>query len=252
MSYILPTVNSKKFDKLHYKEKLYILNLYFHDRSTYIELCGLPPEGLSYIDNSLSSIFNLACAPASAREEEFPINYIGSCWCAYITRFSEKWWDPGLSPIDGFGFSHRYILGIHFFNFPLISFDLTTSRILRWLVKEPHKTRQLSDIFYYTVKLRAAYEYFGDREAKFNPTEIWNLSVTHLNQLFSIEEVNGSFPIIEENSLADLVEEDSLVPYFYKVRTFNGRFFIPLLPAELFAHGSFKISDWDFVAREQQ
>lgn len=245
----LPSINSNKFKELHYKEQLYILNLYLHDRDKYLELVGSTPKELEYIDKEVSALFRVSSRPEN--DDETPVSFVENCWCAYLARFNPKWWDEDFSPIEDLGLSHQRIFGIQLFNFPLVSFDRPSSHILRWLVKEPKKTRKLNDVFYYLIKLRAAYQYFSDElQPNPKPLDIWNLSVIYLNDYPSVAEINGLYPIIEDNDLIELIEDDVLAPLTSQVRCLDGRSYIPLVPAELYCKLQFKIRGWDFLVRK--
>lgn len=239
----LPSIDSQEFKTLHYKEQLHIFNLYLYDREKYLQLVGITPDELKYVDRSIASILQIPSEPNDDRE--LPVSFVEGCWCAYIANFNPLWWEEGFSPIDDVGLSHKRIFGIQLFDFPLISMDRTSSQLFRWLRDQPKKTRELNDIFYYLIKLRAAWEYFRDNERK--PVDIWNLSIVHLNKFLSIADINESYPITEDSDLLDLIEEDTLVPLSSQVRLLRGRTYVPLVPSELYNKTSFKIKAWDFL-----
>lgn len=248
-STLLPGIGSSEFKKLHYKEQLFIMKLFYHDPDKYKLLCGSPgatPAGLEYVDHSVGLIFKYAQLPET--HEEIPIEFINSCWCAYLTYYNPLWWEEYFSPVDDLGFDHKRIFGINLFNFPLISLDSPGLKILKWLREQPKKTRELNDVIYYLVKLRSAWQYFRDEiKPESDPIDIWNLSVANLNEYLSIADINGAYPIAQDSPLIDLIETDTLVPLLGKVRSLDKRYFIPLVPSELYLKTQFTIKDWDFL-----
>lgn len=253
---LLPQIDSEEFKQLHFKEQLYILNLYYHDKLKYLELCGLPPDELKYVDESIETILKISQEP----EDNFaqPISFVENHWCAYLCYYNPKWWEEGFSPVDDLGYSHRRIFGIQLFNFPLVSLDHAAAKALRYLAKEPKKTRELNDVFYYTAKMRSAWQYFRDDEdPETDPVDIWNLSVVHLNDYVSISDLNGAYPVLEDSPLVDLIEEDVLVPLFSQIRGVRsgglgtGRYYMPLIPSELYIKSQFKIRGWDFLTSKR-
>lgn len=243
---VLPPINSNEFNNLYYKDKLYIINLYYYNKSKYLDLCRLPPKELEYIDRSIGTLFRVSHVPEVA--EDLPLSFVTGCFCAYLSNYNEKWWDEDFSPVDDLGLSHKRIFGIHLFDFPLVSFDRQSAILLRWLIKYPEKTRANNDIFYYLLKLRAAWEYLGDNDL--HEVDIWNLSIVHLNKFVSISDLNGAFPVIEDAPLLELIEDDVLVPLFSHTRGYKGRRFMPLVPAELYLKTQFKLKGWDFLVQQ--
>lgn len=245
----LAKIGSANFKRLDFKEQLFILNLYYHDQDNYLNLCGLPPKELEYVDDYVSSIFSLPRTPTfSADPSIFPsaLLFHENCWCAYLAYFNPKWWEEELNPVDLLGHSYKRVLNIQLFNFPLISFDLHSLRILRWLRTQASKTRGLSDIFFYLVKMRAAQQYFMD-EGKQRVVDVWNESIVQLNEYVSVLDINDTYPIIESSTLIDLIEEDTYAPIFNSVRPHNDRFYVPLVPAELYNKSQFTVKGWDFL-----
>lgn len=243
----LPPIGSDKFKKLHYKEKLYILNLYYHDSSKYLELCGKPgkvSKELEYIDKSITDLFNDSAPPNF--QTDIPLSFVENCWCAYLSNFNPAWWEVGFSPLDFLGLDHKRIFNIQLFNFPLLSFDSVASKIFRWLLKNPSKTRKGSDILYYVVRLRAAYNLFH-KDQKIDEVEIWNSSITQLGDFLTVDEVNKASRVIDDNDLLEQLELDYYVLLTDQIKIFQKRHFIPLIPAQLYMKDKFSVKGWDFL-----
>lgn len=241
---LLPPIGSPDFKKLHYKEQLFILNLYYHDRTKYLDICGLPSDDVKYITDSVERVFSMAKAPRVANE--LPIAFVEDCWCAYLAFYDPKWYEEGFSPVDDLGLSHRRIFNIQLFNFPLLAFDTAGLRMLRWLRDQPKKTKDFTDIFFYFVKLRAAWEYFRTTDED-DAVDTWNSAIINLEEYLTVNDLNGGWPIIEDSQWIEQIEDEVLVMLYAKPKLLNGKWFVPLVPAELFHKDRFHVKGWDFL-----
>lgn len=242
---LIPSVNSKEFKKLHYKEQLQILNLYYHDRSKYQELTGLPDKTVEYVDSAIEEIFSISREPKFTKG--IPVSFVTDCWCAYKCYYNVNWWEAGLSPLDKLGYDHQKVFGFNLFNFPIVSMDFTTSKFLKWLVKNPKKTREGHDIFFHMIRMRSAWEFFAESGEEVDPVLAWNLAVEHLLKITSVEDLNGDYPVTEFSDLLDMIDADDLAPVFSQLRGYQGRHFMPLVPAELYNQSQFQVKGWDFL-----
>jgi hypothetical protein len=236
---LLPRVGSNEFKELHFKDQLYILNLFLHDKDKYYSLTGVPTPELEYVDKSLGKLLQLPIVPSF--EIDAPISFAENCWCAYLSYFNIRWWEEGFSPLDELELEHQRVFGIQLFNLPLLTFDATTRKYLSYLVE-----KEVNDVFFYLVKMMAAHAYFKTDEE--DPVDIWNLSVFKLNSYKTVHDINGDYPIIEHNErLIDLLEDESLVLLYSQVHAHGKRSFAPLIPSELYGKSQFKIKGWDFL-----
>jgi len=258
----LPRVGSQEFSSLDFKQQLFILNLYLYDKDKYRTFARIDDPGeLVYIDKSLDEIGKMKIRPDP--NIDLPASFVEGCWSAYISYYDPIWWKDEVSPIEELGLDHKRMLGIQFFNFPLLSLDSISRMMLSWLFDHPKKTKEQSDVFYYLIKMIAAWTYFRGDDKELSPenikktfdpkamnrimTDIWNLSVTNLNTCNTITALNGDYPVVEDNErLIYLVEDNTLVLYT-KTRHKDGRSYVSLIPSDLYFKSKFYIRDWDLL-----
>jgi len=220
--------------------------MYYYDRTKYEQVCGGiagPIDGMEYLDSSLESIFKQSRLPTFS--DTHPISFSTGCWCAYQGKYNNKL-DQQVTILDQLDISHRRVLGIDLFNFPLLSFDAVTSRLFRWLITENSGIKYIRDLFYYTVLLRVAWEIKKDES---EPVDIWNLAVTQLQGKQRLEELLEIAPyVVEPSDLVDSVELDEFL-MLRTTRVIGRRWFLPLIPAELYSDPKFYIKNWGFLSQ---
>ena len=250
---LFPHIGTPAFKKyLGFKEQLWLYNLYLHDPNKYNELVGiLPPDhDLSYVDTALSflsSAPNLAIP--SPPEDHSTFYFVRDIWTAHLVHYNPKWYEESFSPIDELNLSHRHLLSLQLFTFPLLRLDRIAARLLFWL-KKNLEGRDRADIFFHLLKLRIAKEYltieteWTDHEAV---EDIWNAAILGLNKYGTIQDLNGDYPILDEDQ--ELIEwlDDSTLALLPMMRASDGSNFLPLVPAELYKNSQFHIKDWGFL-----
>ena len=271
---LLPNVGTKAFRGLHFKEQLFILNLFLYEREKYNVLTDSEEADTSlfYLEDGLSFLLDKQNIGTPTFEDDaLPLSFIEDFWAAYLSHYDSKWYEDFLSPIDLLGLQHKRIIGLNFFTFPFLCCDPTSYLILKWLRSE--RISIVQDLLFYLIRMRVAAEYFvdnGDARIKYyakqktskkymhppivdgipvrplSPDELHYIADQELGDYSTISSLNEDFPILEDSGLSSMLEEDVYVLLPMHIRFASGRFMVPLVPSELYLK-RFYIKTWDFL-----
>lgn len=236
-------VNTASFRALSFKEQLSLLKLQFTDPDRYKDLFGIPPRELMRLQEDLEQIHRLTTRPTP--DVDFSVTFSDEVWTAYLTRYSEDTWLKDLPE-----FEYKSLLGIPIFNFPLISMDRESYLILKWLRDHPEVCMRYSDLYFQVLRLRTAYELMLDPKPnlKKEVEEVYQEASQFLTMHQEVESLINEYPLLVEPSHLSMrleIEEFSML--FNQAKTYNHRFYFPLIPSDLFEDAHFRVTAWDFL-----
>ena len=252
----LPAINSYEFKRLPFRQQLYILSVYMENKDKYRELTGasdIPIEGLEYLDTDTKKIVELQNEPLPPANSR-PISFIGNYWACYHCQYNPKWFDDMIvTPLDVLGISYRRILGINFFNFPLLVMDKVAREIMAWIHSSQKSMR--ADILYYTAWMRAAagteydkvkFSCMKDHDLNDIMSDIWDVASEH--RCTSVDEINELYPTVDDSE--DLVIQVEDETYMLSIENCcyvdTRRVYLPLLPTELLQY-KISLKGWELL-----
>ncbi len=244
---LLPHIGTTAYKKLDFKIQLFLYNMYLHEPSRYKELVGVtaPDDELKYVDDNIRFIVTQDRV-GLPEPQDAPIYFIRDFWGAYLCYYNPRWYEEAFSPIDDLGLQHRRVFSFQLFTFPLLALDTYSVAILKWLHKNL-ESRDITDIFFYLVKLRAAKEYFAP-DPEYGIEEVWNSALLDIGDVHSLAELNGNYPVmLPDTELTDQIEDSTFAVLSQLPRGRQGRMYVPLVPVELYNKSQFQIKNWDLL-----
>lgn len=253
----VPTIKSREFKNLPWKDQLYVTALYLRSPDRYKELAGLfiSDPSLLYLDDRIKTL-RQELIPLPESKEDPPFSIIENYFAGYSMRYASFWYGD-ISPLDDYDIQHfSFFKYIQLVNFPLISFDYISVQILKWLT-ESEFGRDSAELLYLMFRMRVVIEFFMPELLNLqNNNRAWKSvrfkkiltsSSDMLNGTLTIQGLNGDWPLMMDHDVLDWIDSGSFI-MFNKVKLFKGRYYCPLIPADLPELSSdFRIRDWDLL-----
>jgi hypothetical protein len=245
----LPSIDSREFKALPYKEKLRILSLAFFHKDEYTEQTG---TGLSTPD---SSILKNLPPPQPLAFYDLPAAFLRGYWTAYNCYYKEEWYAGefgGLTPLDDFGIESKRVVNVRAFTFPLLTLDEPLYNIFLWLSRFDSATAWRASSLLRACKV---YLYLDLVMRKLSP-QGFPSDGTHVSSLVSeaLDRFHREWHFLLLNCYCPIVEECNELGYFEdgvllllpQARKRKDRWFVPMVPSGLFTASKFHIKNWDF------
>ncbi len=253
----LPEVYSNGFKKLPWKDQLYIISLYLRDRDKYRELAGLYTDdsSLAYLDTLIGKIRTEVLPVPDVSDEKFAI--VENHFAGYYINYKDNWYSS--PPLDILCIRNIKLFSyFQLFDFPLVTYDKVSQRLLKWLVEKTDLTRNALDLIFYWFRMRVVVEYFASYLLELpNKDSVWkdvnfksllNESNVDLDSCLTVRDLNESWPLMynDDDEVLELIDNGTYVVW-NKPKFASGKFFTPLIPVDLYSILSFRVNNWGFL-----
>jgi hypothetical protein len=247
---MLPAVGTEEFKKLSFQSQLEVISLQLFDPEEYYTQVGEPLEE--------PSDFELDYPPLPKIElPDLPAVFLKRYWAGYSCSFREQWYrtmlgSRGFTPLDQFDIDVGKMINVRTFNFTMLSTSSALYHIFKWIVEHLFGGSHHPLALLYACKVLVYLDLTISDEDKLRDIcknsagDVYGLATDRYFDLYDFYDLNGYHPIIEEcDDLLFMEGRDFII--HAQARLWEGRWYFPLVPADLYRAEKFHIFNWGFL-----
>lgn len=264
---ILPAVGTEEFRCLSYKQQLEIASLQLFDPDEYNRQIGTSQNtnaSIDLLDYGLISLPDIDLP-------DLPVAFIDNYWAGYSAKYKAEWYSL-CSPLDEYNICWRRMVNVYAFNFPFIGMLPAIYYIVTYLRRRFFTSSftiitliHACKVFIYldhVLRDNGAHYLFSkwaeirDKadsrlKAETSALRLYQDALDCMDNIYSLSDVNSIQETIENNkSILYSIQQQTLVVH-PMARSFNGRWFFPLIPRGLYNDGRFHIYNWGWLQQHE-